>query len=130
MSVNGVWSEDKKGNNTTKLIGKLKAGEIDEMAAYFGYIIPIIQSPLAAEFSLQWRNTPWNFELATLQGDIKSTLGKGRIEKVNVGQAGKLLRLVSFDALYANYSLILEILSVSILNMIRLKVKLRLIKVL
>lgn len=99
LSVNGVWSEDNAGNNTTKLIGKLKAEEIDEMAAYFGFIIPIIQSPLSADFSLQWRDTPWNFNLATLNGDIKSVLGKGRIEKVNVGQAGKLLRLVSFDAL-------------------------------
>ncbi|WYW99601.1 AsmA2 domain-containing protein YhdP [Proteus vulgaris] len=99
LSVNGVWSEDNAGNNTTKLIGKLKAEEIDEMAAYFGFIIPIIQSPLSADFSLQWRDTPWNFTIANLNGDIKSVLGKGRIEKVDVGQAGKLLRLVSFDAL-------------------------------
>lgn len=99
LHVNGEWSDDIAGNNTTKLQGQLKADEIDEMAAYFGYIVPILQSPLSADFSLQWHNTPWNFELATLNGDIKSTLGKGRIEKVNVGQAGKLLRLVSFDAL-------------------------------
>lgn len=99
LHVNGEWSDDIAGNNTTKLQGKLKADEIDEMAAYFGYIVPILQSPLSADFSLQWHNTPWNFDLATLNGDIKSTLGKGRIEEVNVGQAGKLLRLVSFDAL-------------------------------
>lgn len=30
---------------------------------------------------------------------MNASLGKGRIEKVDVGQAGKLLRLVSFDAL-------------------------------
>lgn len=99
VSLNGVWSEDAAGQSSTKLIGKLKAEEVDEMAAYFGYIIPIVQSPLAVDFSLQWHNTPWNFDLATLNGNIKSSLGKGRIEKVNVGQAGKLLRLVSFDAL-------------------------------
>lgn len=130
LNVNGEWSEDLDGNNTTKLTGKLKADEIDEMAAYLGYIVPILQSPLSADFSLQWHDTPWNFNIVRLNGDIKSVLGKGRIEKVDVGQAGKLLRLVSFDALYVNCSLILEILSVSILNMIRLKVKLRLIKVL
>ncbi|MEQ4922570.1 AsmA2 domain-containing protein YhdP [Proteus hauseri] len=99
LSVTGVWSENAAGQNNTKLSGKLNAEEIDEMAAYFGYIVPIIQSPLSADFSLQWHNTPWNFDLATLNGEVKSSLGKGRIEKVNVGQAGKLLRLVSFDAL-------------------------------
>lgn len=99
LSVTGVWSENAAGQNNTKLSGKLKAEEIDEMAAYFGYIVPIIQSPLSADFSLQWHNTPWNFDLATLNGEVKSLLGKGRIERVNVGQAGKLLRLVSFDAL-------------------------------
>nr|WP_255297169.1 AsmA-like C-terminal region-containing protein [Proteus vulgaris] len=99
LQVNGVWSEGLDGKNTTKLIGKLKADEIDELAAYFGYIVPVVQSPLSADFSLQWHDTPWNFNIASLNGDIKSVLGKGRIEKVDVGQAGKLLRLVSFDAL-------------------------------
>lgn len=61
LSVSGVWSEDSLGNSITKLAGKLTAPEVDEMAAYFGYIIPIVQSPLTADFSLQWHNTPWNF---------------------------------------------------------------------
>lgn len=50
LNVNGEWSEDLDGNNTTKLTGKLKADEIDEMAAYLGYIVPILQSPLSADF--------------------------------------------------------------------------------
>ncbi|EOG9027083.1 AsmA2 domain-containing protein YhdP [Proteus mirabilis] len=99
LSVSGVWSEDSLGNSITKLAGKLTAPEVDEMAAYFGYIIPIVQSPLTADFSLQWHNTPWSFDLKTLNGEVNASLGKGRIEKVDVGQAGKLLRLVSFDAL-------------------------------
>ncbi|MFN6802621.1 AsmA-like C-terminal region-containing protein, partial [Proteus mirabilis] len=33
------------------------------------------------------------------------SLGKGRIENVEVGQAGKLLRIVSFDSLLLNFQL-------------------------
>lgn len=99
LTLNGTWSESSTGKNSTTLTGKLKAEEVDELAAYFGYIIPIVQSPLTADFNLQWQDTPWNFSLGTLNGKVNSYLGKGRIEKVDVGEAGKLLRLVSFDAL-------------------------------
>ena len=99
LSVNGEWSENATGQNKTQLAGNLKAEEIDDLAAYFGYIIPITQSPFSADFDLQWHDLPWNFNLASLNGSVRSSLGKGHIEQVDVGSAGKLLRLVSFDAL-------------------------------
>ena len=37
--------------------------------------------------------------MATLNGIISTSLGKGAIERMGGGNAGKLLRLVSFDAL-------------------------------
>ena len=51
------WSEDSLATVSLSWQVNLTAPEVDEMAATFGYIIPIVQSPLTADFSLQWHNT-------------------------------------------------------------------------
>ncbi|KLN45557.1 hypothetical protein AAY77_15255, partial [Providencia rettgeri] len=78
---------------------QLTGEAFDETAAYFGILVPIIQSPYTIEFDLNWANLPWSPDIASLNGKMSAKLGKGAIAQMGGGRAGQILRLVSFDAL-------------------------------
>lgn len=90
--------EQRKGNKT-QIAGSLTGEAFDETAAYFGILVPIIQSPYTIEFDLNWANLPWSPDIASLNGKMSAKLGKGAIAQMGGGRAGQILRLVSFDAL-------------------------------
>ncbi len=51
------------------------------------------------DYDLHWQSFPWDVDIATLNGVLHANLGKGKIDDISSGRAGRLLRLVSFDAL-------------------------------
>ncbi|WP_254557358.1 AsmA-like C-terminal region-containing protein, partial [Salmonella enterica] len=51
------------------------------------------------DYDLHWRNPPCQPEEATLNGSLRTRLGKREFTDLSSGQAGQLLRLLSFDAL-------------------------------
>ncbi|WP_340609599.1 AsmA2 domain-containing protein YhdP [Xenorhabdus bharatensis] len=98
LTLSGHWSESNEGNYT-RAKGQISGGSLDDMAAYVGFIIPITGAPFKFDFDLNWKDTPWQPDIKTLNGRLTGTLGKGTIAKLGAGRAGQLLRLVSFDAL-------------------------------
>ncbi|MDD9340916.1 MAG: AsmA2 domain-containing protein YhdP [Providencia heimbachae] len=97
LKVDALW---RSGSiNETQIAGSLTGDAFDETAAYFGVLVPIIESPYAIEFDLNWKNVPWSPDLTSLNGKLSTKLGKGAIAQMGGGRAGQILRLMSFDAL-------------------------------
>lgn len=97
LKLDAIWHSEK--GNKTQIAGSLTGKAFDETAAYFGILVPIIDSPYTIEFDLNWGNLPWSPDISTLNGKLSAKLGKGAIAQMGGGRAGQILRLVSFDAL-------------------------------
>ncbi|MGG4606630.1 AsmA2 domain-containing protein YhdP [Providencia sp. Me31A] len=97
LKLDAVWHSEK--GNKTQIAGSLSGKAFDETAAYFGILVPIIDSPYTIEFDLNWADLPWSPDISTLNGKLSAKLGKGAIAQMGGGRAGQILRLVSFDAL-------------------------------
>lgn len=98
LTLDGNWSRT-GSQNQTSVKGKLSGKNIGEATDYIGMDTPLRESPFNVDYDLHWQATPWTPDIATLNGVLHSTLGKGKIDDISSGQAGRLLRLVSFDAL-------------------------------
>lgn len=98
ISASGHWQQDAKGNRTA-LKGFFSGNGVDETASYFGFTSPLKGAPYQIDYDLYWQGAPWQPKINTLNGIIKSHLGKGEIDSMGGGRAGQLLRLLSFDAL-------------------------------
>ncbi|MDX7990325.1 AsmA2 domain-containing protein YhdP [Xenorhabdus littoralis] len=114
LSLSGRWYENSTGNytqnytqnhtrnytrNYTQLKGQLSGKKFDDMAAYLGFVVPIVDAPFKFDFNVNWRDVPWQPDLKTLNGTLAANMKKGAIAKLGGGRAGQLLRLISFDAL-------------------------------
>lgn len=98
LTLNGRWLQQ-AGQSQSGLTGAFKGANLTDSADFFGLTLPLQQAPFKGQFDLNWQGTPWQPRIATLNGTLRTSLGKGVIESVDTGHAGQLLRLVSFDAL-------------------------------
>ncbi|MGY0144899.1 AsmA2 domain-containing protein YhdP [Edwardsiella tarda] len=98
LTLNGRWQQQ-AGHSQSGLAGAFKGANLTDSADFFGLTLPLQQAPFKGQFDLNWQGTPWQPRIATLNGTLRTSLGKGVIESVDTGHAGQLLRLVSFDAL-------------------------------
>src|SRR5476651_486042 len=98
LDVQGDWKQNAQGESTG-LKGKLSGKNIDQAMSFFGVTTPLKGAPFDINFDLHWKSVPWKPDLKTLNGTLKTDLGKGEIVDLGGGRAGQLLRLVSFDAL-------------------------------
>ncbi|EHG6148894.1 AsmA2 domain-containing protein [Escherichia fergusonii] len=98
LTADGEWV-NAPGNKRTSIKGKLRGKKIDAAVEFFGVSTPIRNSSFNFEYDLHWRNPPWQPDEATLNGIIRTHLGKGELTDISTGHAGQLLRLLSVDAL-------------------------------
>ena len=98
LTANGEWVNG-AGEQRTSLKGQLKGNKLDAASNYFGITTPIRGSSFDLDYDLHWRDQPWKPDEASLNGILKTRLGKGEIADLSTGHAGQLLRLLSFDAL-------------------------------
>ena len=98
LNVQGDWKQNAPGESTG-LKGKLTGKDIEAATSFFGVTTPLRGAPFNIDFDLHWKSVPWKPDLKTLNGTLKTDLGKGEIVDLGGGRAGQLLRLVSFDAL-------------------------------
>ena len=98
LTADGEWV-NAPGNERTSIKGKLRGKKIDAAVEFFGVSTPIRNSSFNFEYDLHWRNPPWQPDEATLNGIIRTHLGKGELTDISTGHAGQLLRLLSVDAL-------------------------------
>ncbi|PHM71399.1 AsmA2 domain-containing protein YhdP [Xenorhabdus kozodoii] len=98
LALSGRWDENNTGSHS-HIKGQLSGQKFDDMAAYLGFVVPIVDAPFKFDFNLKWQNVPWQPDLKTLNGTLTGDMNKGAIAKLGGGRAGQLLRLISFDAL-------------------------------
>lgn len=98
LTSDGVWV-NAPGGVRTSLKGKLHGNKMDAFASFFGISTPVKGSSFDVDYDLHWRAPPWQPDVASLNGVLKSHLGKGEFTDISTGHAGQLLRLLSVDAL-------------------------------
>ncbi|MGL9722810.1 AsmA2 domain-containing protein YhdP [Sodalis sp. (in: enterobacteria)] len=98
LTAEGSWLSSRRENRTS-LKGTLEGKDIGAVADYLGMDTPLREAPFHLNYDLHWRAAPWQPAIASLNGVLHSQLGKGKIENISSGSAGRILRLVSFDAL-------------------------------
>lgn len=98
LTVNGEWVSGADSKRTS-LKGKLYGKRIDSAVSFFGVSTPIRDSSFDIDYDLHWRNDPWKPDVASLNGILKTNLGKGEFTEISTGHAGQLLRLLSVDSL-------------------------------
>ncbi|OTA19267.1 TIGR02099 family protein [Xenorhabdus beddingii] len=98
LTLSGRWHEN-GAQNDTRIKGQLSGKKFDDMAAYLGFIVPIVDAPFKFDFNLKWHDVPWQPDFKTLNGTLAGDMKKGAIAKLGGGRAGQLFRLISFDAL-------------------------------
>ncbi|CQH25509.1 AsmA2 domain-containing protein YhdP [Yersinia frederiksenii] len=96
--ISGQWQQDAAGDKTSLNVA-LTGAKIDETLSFFGLTTPIKDASFDISADVNWRGVPWQPQINTLNGTIKSRLGRGLLTDLGGGRAGQLLRLVSFDAL-------------------------------
>lgn len=98
LTADGEWVNG-AGEKRTSLKGRIKGNKLDAATNFFGVSTPLRGSSFDINYDMHWRAEPWKPDVATLNGILKTNLGKGEIADVSTGHAGQLLRLLSFDAL-------------------------------
>ncbi|WP_145577300.1 AsmA2 domain-containing protein YhdP [Yersinia alsatica] len=96
--VSGQWQQDHLGDKTALNVA-LSGAKIDETLSFFGLTTPIKDASFDINADVNWRGVPWQPQIDSLNGTLKSRLGRGLLTDLGGGRAGQLLRLVSFDAL-------------------------------
>lgn len=98
LTANGEWVNSPREKRTS-LKGSLNGKKMDTALSFFGLSTPIHGSSFDLDYDLHWRAEPWKPDVASLNGILKTNLGKGEFTEISTGHAGQLLRLLSVDAL-------------------------------
>ncbi|WP_347291548.1 AsmA2 domain-containing protein YhdP [Kluyvera georgiana] len=98
LTAEGVWVNAASGQRTS-LKGKIHGNNVDDAVAFFGVSTPIRDASVDVDYDLHWRDKPWQPDVASLNGILKSRVSKGQFTDISTGHAGQLLRLLSVDAL-------------------------------
>lgn len=98
LTLDGSWQESGEGTRTA-IKGQLSGGSLSDNADWLGLATPLRAGAFKIDYDLYWHGSPWAPHIPSLSGILKTDIGKGEIVNVGTGQAGQLLRLVSFDAL-------------------------------
>ena len=98
LTVEGTWINSLTSQQTT-LKGNIRAKKIDDAVNFFGISSPVRNTSVNVDYDLRWRGKPWQPDITSLNGSLNSQLGKGQFTDLSTGHAGRLLRLLSVDAL-------------------------------
>ncbi len=99
LDIQGEWKQDAQNQDSTALRGTLSGKNIDYFNSFLGVATPLKDAPFKIDYDLHWKDAPWKPDAKTLNGTLKTNLGKGQIVNMGGGRAGQILRFVSFDAL-------------------------------
>jgi uncharacterized protein YhdP len=97
VAVKGGWMRQ-DGFDQTKLEGKLKVRDLDSLLNLLGYPQEIHRTPAEAAFSLGWDGAPQQFSPASVDGEVRLTLGRGRVLQVEPG-LGRALGVLNLQTL-------------------------------
>ncbi|MFB6434969.1 MAG: AsmA2 domain-containing protein YhdP [Candidatus Malihini olakiniferum] len=100
LTASGSW-QDHAERICAALKGHFTGGTLEQNADWFGFGIetPLRAAIFAVDYDLYLRGSPCAPHLSNLSGILHTRIGKGNVVNVGTGQAGRFLRLGSFDAL-------------------------------
>ncbi len=98
LTADGEWV-NREGAERTSLKGVLRGDKLDSAMSFFGVPTPVRDSSFDINYDLHWRSPPWQPQEESLNGILRTHLGKGQITDISTGHAGQLLRLFSVDSL-------------------------------
>ncbi len=84
LGVKGHWMRQ-EGRDETKLEGRLKVRDLGKFLTLLGYDREILFTPTESAFSLSWAGAPQHFTAASVSGDIRLKLGRGRVLQMEPG---------------------------------------------
>ncbi|UJF19146.1 TIGR02099 family protein [Vibrio sp. SS-MA-C1-2] len=96
IESNGQWMI-KNGINNTKLNLKFSGKDNSEVMERFGISSGIQNAPFNISANTEWQGTPWGVDVKTLNGDVKTDIGKGVI--TSISGAGNFLGVFSIDSI-------------------------------
>ncbi|UDG79727.1 AsmA2 domain-containing protein YhdP [Candidatus Steffania adelgidicola] len=102
LIVEGNWLNNHQENKTS-LRGRVEGENIAAIADSIGIDTPLRESPFNINYNLQWHGAPWQVDLTLLNGVLYGRCGKGKIENITSSSAGRILRLLSLDALFRKF---------------------------
>ncbi|WLI76772.1 AsmA2 domain-containing protein YhdP [Kosakonia sp. H02] len=98
LTADGEWV-NREGAERTSIKGVLRGAKLDSAMNFFGVPTPVRDSSFNINYDLHWRSPPWQPQEESLNGILRTRLGKGQITDISTGHAGQLLRLFSVDSL-------------------------------
>ncbi|PHS23244.1 MAG: TIGR02099 family protein [Methylophaga sp.] len=102
--IKGVWSKAAEKDNT-RLQLQLESSDLDLLLANLGYQEAIDAETVIIAASVSWPSTPLNFTMSDLSGTLNMDIGKGTLQDVEPGAAGRMFGLMSITALPRRLSL-------------------------
>jgi len=97
IDANGAWRGQGK-QQQTKLDVALDARDAGAFLARFGFPDSVKGAPTTIAGQLAWAGSPAEFDVPSLAGELKITVGQGRFTKIEPG-FGKLLGVLSLQSL-------------------------------
>ncbi|MFD2167787.1 YhdP family protein [Thalassotalea euphylliae] len=91
-------------DSTTTVSGKLNVRRVEREMEAFDYQSTVKDSGMKSDFSINWRGSPRDFEIAKLNGDIKVALDDGYLADVN-DKGARILSVLSLQSLVRKLTL-------------------------
>jgi uncharacterized protein YhdP len=98
IEAEGAWRAVGR-QQQTKLDIAVDAKEAGGFLARFGYVDALQGAPTKIDGQLAWSGAPHEFDFPSLAGTFRIAVGPGRFTKIEPGPAGKLLGVLSLQAL-------------------------------
>ncbi len=102
--VEGVWNKAAAKDNT-QLKLHLESNDLDLLLSKFGYQKAIDAEKVIVKANVSWPSDPLDFELNSLYGTLNMNIGKGTLQDIEPGAAGRIFGLMSIAALPRRLSL-------------------------
>lgn len=103
LTAKGNWLH-MNGQNVTDLSLTLKADKFDALTDRLGIDPGVKDASLQMKADLNWQGAPYNFTVASLNGNVSFDLGKGHLSQIS-DKGARIFSLFSLDSLLRKLSL-------------------------
>ncbi|MFY8273742.1 YhdP family protein [Pseudoalteromonas sp. SSDWG2] len=93
LRANGIWRD-----GATLLSGQFNSKDIGQLFDEFDLTSTVQDSKAKMDFDLTWQGAPYDFNVASLGGEVKWELGEGHLRDISDGGA-RVFSLLSLDSL-------------------------------
>ena len=94
----GEWQQTEQ-NDHSSLKFKMKINDLAKLSSELGYQQAMDAKDVELNGGIKWPNNPLNFSAATIKGELAFKVGKGKLNDVEPGAAGRIFGLMSIAAL-------------------------------